>query len=170
MGCTHWSRENADVQNQQTGPRSGLLRAKLCHANKGRSHRLAGHDENPNVFAPGAMALDRNDLHALANEGRLQFFRVKTQHVGCFANSAHQGQCEAGHQRVHLRDAGRLGNQQSARLQGLHGSGQRAVQIGHQMQTDDSVRIRKSETTFNLVQPPNRNYFDVLRNKLKWGR
>ncbi|MEZ5429560.1 MAG: NAD(+)/NADH kinase [Pyrinomonadaceae bacterium] len=43
-------------------------------------------------------------------------------------------------------------------------------QIGHQMQIDDCVRIRKSETTFNLVQPPNRNYFDVLRNKLKWGR
>lgn len=43
-------------------------------------------------------------------------------------------------------------------------------QIGHAMQTQDSVRIRKSETTFNLVQPPNRNYFDVLRNKLKWGR
>jgi len=30
--------------------------------------------------------------------------------------------------------------------------------------------IRKSPLTFNLVQPPNRNYFDVLRNKLKWGR
>lgn len=43
-------------------------------------------------------------------------------------------------------------------------------QIGHSMKTDDSVSIRKSPTTFNLVQPPNRNYFDVLRNKLKWGR
>jgi len=43
-------------------------------------------------------------------------------------------------------------------------------QIGYQMQTDDSVLIRKSSLTFNLVQPPNRNYFDVLRNKLKWGR
>ena len=43
-------------------------------------------------------------------------------------------------------------------------------QIGYSMKTDDTVSIRKSPTTFNLVQPPNRNYFDVLRNKLKWGR
>ncbi len=43
-------------------------------------------------------------------------------------------------------------------------------QIGYAMQAGDQARIRKSRTTFNLVQPPNRNYFDVLRNKLKWGR
>ena len=43
-------------------------------------------------------------------------------------------------------------------------------QIGYQMKTGDTVSIRKSQTNFNLVQPPNRNYFDVLRNKLKWGR
>lgn len=43
-------------------------------------------------------------------------------------------------------------------------------QIGHAMHSHDRVLIRKSRTTFNLVQPPNRNYFDVLRNKLKWGR
>ncbi len=43
-------------------------------------------------------------------------------------------------------------------------------QIGYPMKARDNVRIRKSCTTFNLVQPPNRNYFDVLRNKLKWGR
>jgi len=43
-------------------------------------------------------------------------------------------------------------------------------QIGYTMNADDRVRIRKSRTTFNLVQPQNRNYFDVLRNKLKWGR
>ena len=43
-------------------------------------------------------------------------------------------------------------------------------QIGYQMLTGDSVLIRKSAASFNLVQPPNRNYFDVLRNKLKWGR
>ncbi len=43
-------------------------------------------------------------------------------------------------------------------------------QIGYQMKAQDKVVIRKSRTTFNLVQPPNRNYFDVLRNKLKWGR
>lgn len=43
-------------------------------------------------------------------------------------------------------------------------------QIGHTLRSGDRVLIRKSRTTFNLVQPPNRNYFDVLRNKLKWGR
>ncbi|MFN0280083.1 MAG: NAD(+)/NADH kinase [Pyrinomonadaceae bacterium] len=43
-------------------------------------------------------------------------------------------------------------------------------QTGYPMKAGDRVRIRKSETTFNLVQPANRNYFDVLRDKLKWGR
>ena len=43
-------------------------------------------------------------------------------------------------------------------------------QVGYRMQTDDCVIIRKSATSFNMIQPPNRNYFDVLRNKLKWGR
>ena len=43
-------------------------------------------------------------------------------------------------------------------------------QTGYPMQSGDRVLIRKSRTTFNLVQPPNRNYFDVLRNKLQWGR
>ena len=43
-------------------------------------------------------------------------------------------------------------------------------QTGFPMVGNDTVVIRKSATTFNLVQPPNRNYFDVLRNKLKWGR
>ncbi len=43
-------------------------------------------------------------------------------------------------------------------------------QIGYELKPQDVVRIRKSNTGFNLVQPPNRNYFDVLRNKLKWGR
>jgi NAD+ kinase len=43
-------------------------------------------------------------------------------------------------------------------------------QVGFPLQAGDRALIRKSETAFNLVQPPNRNYFDVLRNKLKWGR
>lgn len=42
-------------------------------------------------------------------------------------------------------------------------------QTGYTMNAQDRVLIRKSETTFNLVQPANRNYFDVLRDKLKWG-
>lgn len=43
-------------------------------------------------------------------------------------------------------------------------------QVGFELKTGDIVKIRKSKTTFNLVQPPNRNYFDVLRDKLRWGR
>jgi len=43
-------------------------------------------------------------------------------------------------------------------------------QTGFSMNGGDTVRIRKSDTTLNLLQPQNRNYFDVLRNKLKWGR
>ncbi|MBA3335772.1 MAG: NAD(+)/NADH kinase [Pyrinomonadaceae bacterium] len=43
-------------------------------------------------------------------------------------------------------------------------------QIGYSLEAKDRVVIHKSATTFNLIQPPNRNYFDVLRNKLKWGR
>ena len=43
-------------------------------------------------------------------------------------------------------------------------------QIGYGMEPGDRVKIRKSDTSFNMIQSPNRNYFDVLRNKLKWGR
>ena len=43
-------------------------------------------------------------------------------------------------------------------------------QVGFPLQVEDRVVIRKSNTTFNLVQPMNRNYFDVLRDKLRWGR
>jgi len=43
-------------------------------------------------------------------------------------------------------------------------------QVGVSLQAHDRVVIRKSKTAFNVVQPPNRNYFEVLRNKLKWGR
>jgi len=43
-------------------------------------------------------------------------------------------------------------------------------QTGYPMRAGDRVVIRKSRTTFNIVHPENRNYFDVLRDKLKWGR
>ena len=43
-------------------------------------------------------------------------------------------------------------------------------QVGFPLQTQDRVRIRKSAATFKLVQPMNRNYFEVLRDKLRWGR
>jgi len=43
-------------------------------------------------------------------------------------------------------------------------------QVGFPLRVEDRVVIRKSRTTFNLVQPMNRNYFEVLRDKLRWGR
>jgi NAD+ kinase len=43
-------------------------------------------------------------------------------------------------------------------------------QVGLPLMVDDRVVINKGKTTYNLVQPMNRNYFDVLRDKLKWGR
>jgi NAD+ kinase len=58
----------------------------------------------------------------------------------------------------------RLVNEQEGVVLSLDG------QTGYPMTAGDRVLIRKSATTFNLVQPANRNYFDVLRDKLKWGR
>lgn len=43
-------------------------------------------------------------------------------------------------------------------------------QVGFPLQSQDRVQIRKSKATFKLVQPMNRNYFEVLRDKLRWGR
>jgi NAD+ kinase len=43
-------------------------------------------------------------------------------------------------------------------------------QVGMPLEYEDRVTVRKSGTGFNLIQAHTRNYFDVLRNKLKWGR
>ena len=43
-------------------------------------------------------------------------------------------------------------------------------QVGFPLKVEDRIVIRKSRTTFNLIQPSNRNYFEVLRDKLRWGR
>ena len=43
-------------------------------------------------------------------------------------------------------------------------------QVGFPLESEDRVIIRKSQTAFQLVQPMNRNYFEVLRDKLRWGR
>jgi NAD+ kinase len=42
-------------------------------------------------------------------------------------------------------------------------------QEGFPLNTYDRVCIRKSSQTIQLVLSPDKNYFDVLRNKLKWG-
>jgi NAD+ kinase len=43
-------------------------------------------------------------------------------------------------------------------------------QSGYDLEPQDHIKVRKSEISFNLIKPTNRNYFDVLRGKLKWGR
>ncbi len=42
-------------------------------------------------------------------------------------------------------------------------------QEGMPLNQEDCVCVKKSEETIMLVQSPNKNYFDVLRTKLKWG-
>jgi NAD+ kinase len=42
-------------------------------------------------------------------------------------------------------------------------------QEGLPLTQDDRVCVRKSDQPVRLVQSPNKNYFDVLRKKLKWG-
>ncbi|MGB9179075.1 MAG: NAD(+)/NADH kinase [Pyrinomonadaceae bacterium] len=43
-------------------------------------------------------------------------------------------------------------------------------QVGVSLKFKDRVVIRKSKKKFKIVQPTNRNYFEVLRDKLRWGR
>ncbi|HEX8890865.1 MAG TPA: NAD(+)/NADH kinase [Pyrinomonadaceae bacterium] len=43
-------------------------------------------------------------------------------------------------------------------------------QIGRPILPEHRVVIRKSLTPFRIVQPKSRNYFEVLREKLRWGK
>jgi NAD+ kinase len=43
-------------------------------------------------------------------------------------------------------------------------------QVGKKITPEDTIHIHKSSIGFALIKPTNRNYFDVLRNKLRWGR
>ena len=42
-------------------------------------------------------------------------------------------------------------------------------QIAAELRHRDSVRVRRSAKHLRLVRPPQRTYFEVLRNKLRWG-
>jgi NAD+ kinase len=42
-------------------------------------------------------------------------------------------------------------------------------QIGVQLQMGDQVRITRAAERLKLIHPPNKTYFEILRNKLKWG-
>jgi len=42
-------------------------------------------------------------------------------------------------------------------------------QQGMNLMPHDRVTAKRSKVTFDLIRPTNRNYFEVLRTKLKWG-
>lgn len=42
-------------------------------------------------------------------------------------------------------------------------------QVGMELQEEDTVRVRKSDRVIELITSPNRNYFQLLRSKLRWG-
>lgn len=42
-------------------------------------------------------------------------------------------------------------------------------QIGELLKTGDTVTCRRSEHSISLIRPPDMMFFDVLREKLKWG-
>ena len=42
-------------------------------------------------------------------------------------------------------------------------------QSGHPLEAEDVVKIRKAGRPLRLVRAPTRTYFDVLKQKLKWG-
>jgi NAD kinase len=37
------------------------------------------------------------------------------------------------------------------------------------MQPTDVLRVRRAADCLKLIQPPKKPYFEILRNKLKWG-
>ena len=42
-------------------------------------------------------------------------------------------------------------------------------QVGIAAHNEDLVRLKKSNSSVELVQPPSKQYFEILRQKLKWG-
>lgn len=42
-------------------------------------------------------------------------------------------------------------------------------QVGFHLQSGDRVIVRKSSYRLQLIRPANKTYFEVLRNKLRWG-
>jgi len=42
-------------------------------------------------------------------------------------------------------------------------------QVGLALEDGDSVHVRKAEEVVRLIRSPHRGYFEVLRNKLRWG-
>lgn len=43
-------------------------------------------------------------------------------------------------------------------------------QTGYDMKPDDVLEMQRSDTPVNLIQVPGKNYYQILRQKLHWGR
>ncbi len=42
-------------------------------------------------------------------------------------------------------------------------------QVGYPLEAEDLVRVQKAGKTIRLIKTPFKNYFEILRTKLKWG-
>jgi NAD+ kinase len=42
-------------------------------------------------------------------------------------------------------------------------------QVGIAAHSEDVVRLRKAASCVEIIRPPAKNYFEILRQKLKWG-
>ncbi len=42
-------------------------------------------------------------------------------------------------------------------------------QVGFELEHQDEIELRKAPRTLQLVRPQRKTYFEILRNKLKWG-
>jgi NAD+ kinase len=42
-------------------------------------------------------------------------------------------------------------------------------QTGIELHPQDQVRISRAPQPLKLIQPPQKSYYEILRNKLKWG-
>ena len=42
-------------------------------------------------------------------------------------------------------------------------------QAGFQVEEGDEIIVCRAERTLHLIRPSTRSYFEVLRQKLKWG-
>jgi NAD+ kinase len=42
-------------------------------------------------------------------------------------------------------------------------------QVGVDVRGEDRISVTRSESVINLIRPPKRGYFEVLRSKLRWG-
>jgi NAD+ kinase len=68
-----------------------------------------------------------------------------------------------------------VGSDRTVRLVLGGGEGTRAMftcdgQTNESLNPGDAVEISRAETTLRLIHPSNYNYFNILRNKLHWGR